>query len=444
MNAYEIIAKKRDGQELSGGEISFIINGFTNGSVPDYQMSAFLMAVFFRSMSEQECVDLTMAMVHSGQVVDLSAIKGFKVDKHSTGGVGDTTTLVLAPLVASCGGRVAKMTGRELGHTGGTVDKLESIPGLSTELSQERFVEIANRIGVALISQTARLAPADKAIYALRNVTATVDSIPLIASSIMSKKIAAGADGIVLDVKTGSGAFMKEYNDSLRLAQTMVGIGEGAGKRMKALITSMEQPLGLAVGNALEVREAIQTLAGQGPADLTELVLALGAEMLLLSGVASTVAEARGRLEESLAQGRGLAKLAELIQAQGGDPEVVHDPDRLPQARTVVPLRAEKAGHVRTIDALAVGMASKILGAGRLVKEDTLDPSIGIVLRKKIGDPVEKGETLAELHSDGDKKKLDAARQRLGQAFGLGQKPETLPRLILARVDKQGVEELGT
>jgi pyrimidine-nucleoside phosphorylase len=443
VNAYEIIVAKRDGRELSKEEIDLLIQGFTKGSVPDYQMSAFLMAVYFRSMSGQECVDLTMSMVESGQVVDLSGINGFKVDKHSTGGVGDTTTLVLAPLVASCGGRVAKMTGRELGHTGGTVDKLESIPGLTTELSQERFVEQANRIGVALISQTASLAPADKAIYALRNVTATVDSIPLIASSIMSKKIAAGADGIVLDVKTGSGAFMREYNDSVRLARTMVGIGEGAGKRMRALITSMEQPLGRAVGNALEVREAIETLGGQGPKDLTELVLGLGSEMLVLSGVADNAGDARTRLRESLAQGRGLAKLAELIQAQGGDPKVVHDPNLLPRAKVVAPVRAERSGHVQAIDALAVGMASKLLGAGRLVKEDRLDPSIGIVLRKKVGDRVEAGEPLADLHSDGDEEKLDLVRERYTQAVRLGDRPPDLPRLVQARVDKDGVEELG-
>ena len=444
MNAYELIKKKRDGGELSSQEIRYLINGYVDKSVPDYQMSAFLMSVFFQGMSDREGVDLTMAMVESGEVADLSGIKGFKVDKHSTGGVGDTTTLVLAPLVASCGGLVAKMTGRELGHTGGTVDKLESIPGFTTDLTQERFAEIANRIGVCLISQTARLAPADKLIYALRNVTATVDSIPLIAASIMSKKIAAGADGIVLDVKTGAGAFMQKYEDSIRLAKTMVAIGEGAGKKTVALITGMDQPLGRAVGNAVEVREAIETLSGQGPEDLIRLVLELGANMLLLSGKAGTTVEAKERLQESLDTKKALAKLAELILAQGGDPRVIEDPDRLPQPRAVIPVKAETAGFVRTLDALAVGMSSKILGAGRLVKEAPLDPSIGIILRKKVGDKVDQGETLAELYTDNDPDKLASARERLEKAYGIGPGPVGKPRLIYAKIDKNGEEEIGS
>ena len=443
MNAYELIKKKRDRGELTQEEIRWLIQGYVDKTVPDYQMSAFLMAAYFQGMTAKEGVDLTMAMADSGQKVDLSGIKGFKVDKHSTGGVGDTTTLVLAPLVASCGGVVAKMTGRELGHTGGTVDKLESIPGLTTELTKERFVEIANRIGVCLISQTASLAPADKLIYALRNVTATVDSIPLIASSIMSKKIAAGADGIVLDVKTGTGAFMQKYEDSVDLARTMVRIGEGAGKRMVALITAMDQPLGRAVGNALEVREAVETLSGHGPGDLTELVLALGGEMLVLSGQADTPALAREMLQESLDRGKGLAKLGQLIQAQGGDPEVIRHPDLLPRAKAVVPIESPCSGFVTSLDALAVGMCSKLLGAGRLVKDGPLDRSVGIVFGKKIGDRVEQGEPLADFHTDGDPEKLSQARERFIKAYTFGLDPVKKPRLILARVDSDGGQETG-
>ena len=331
MNVYELIKKKRDGFELSANEIEYLINGFINGKIPDYQMTAFLMAVYFNGMSARECVELTMAMTKSGEQIDLSAIKGFKVDKHSTGGVGDTTTLVLAPLVAASGGIVAKMTGRELGHTGGTVDKLESIPGMQVELSKNKFVKIVNDIHVSLITQTASLVPVDKQIYALRNVTATVDSIPLIAASIMSKKLAAGSDGIVLDVKTGQGAFMQKYEDALELAKSMVKIGEDAGRRMVALITGMQQPLGYAIGNAIEVREAIDTLGGNGPPDLVELVTELGGEMLLISGIASTREAAKSVLSKNLATRKGLDKLAELIAAQGGDRAVIDNPNLLPQ-----------------------------------------------------------------------------------------------------------------
>ncbi len=443
MNAYEIIKEKRDGGELSKDQIRFLIKGYVDKSVPDYQMSAFLMSIFFQGMTDRECVDLTMAMVDSGDIVDLSMIRGFKVDKHSTGGVGDTTTLVLAPLVASCGGQVAKMTGRELGHTGGTVDKLESIPGLRTELSQEDFIRIANEIKVSLISQTARLAPADKLIYALRNVTATVDSIPLIAASIMSKKIAAGADGIVLDVKTGVGAFMQKYEDSVELAKTMVGIGEGAGKKMVALITGMDQPLGMAVGNAVEVVEAIETLSGQGPEDLTELVLHLGSNMLVLSGVESSLPEARQSLWDSISKGKGLAKLKEFVQAQGGDPAVIDNPILLPQPKDKVPFKAQTTGYVRSIDALAVGMSSKVLGAGRLVKEASLDPATGIVLQKKVGDKIEAGQPLAEFYTDNDPEKLALARERFQGAYEISPDPVDKPRLIFARIDSSGVEEIG-
>lgn len=330
MNAYEVIKKKRDGLELLREEIDFLVSGFVKGRVPDYQMAAFLMAVYYRGMSMRECCDLTMAMAESGEIVDLSKINGFHIDKHSTGGVGDKTSLVLAPLVAASGGIVAKMSGRELGHTGGTVDKLESIPGMQVELSKDKFVEIVNDIHVSLIAQTASLAPADKQIYALRNVTATVDSIPLIASSIMSKKLAAGADGIVLDVKTGAGAFMQKYEDAVELAKTMVYIGRCAGKKVVALITGMEQPLGYAIGNAVEVQEAIDTLNGGGPQDLVDLVLELGSMMLVTSGAVSSGATARRLLQTSLAQKKGLKKLAELIKAQGGNPDVIKNPALLP------------------------------------------------------------------------------------------------------------------
>jgi len=442
MNTYEIIKKKRDGHPLDPEEIRYLIAGFTSGTIPDYQLSAFLMAVYFQGMNSAECVALTRAMADSGDTVDLSPIEGFKVDKHSTGGVGDTTTLVLAPLVAACGGIVAKMSGRELGHTGGTIDKLESIPGLRTALSENEFRSVANRIGVSILSQTARLAPADKRIYALRNVTATVDSIPLIAGSIMSKKLAAGADGIVLDVKTGSGAFMEKYEDALALARTMVKIGSGAGKKVAALITSMEQPLGYAVGNAVEMREAIDTLNGWGPVDLTELVLALGSDMLHLSGIGSSLAEARGRLEDNLANGRGLAKLSELIEAQGGDADIIHHPGKLPQPREIIEIKSPSSGYVQSIDALNVGLASKVLGAGRQTKEQAVDPAIGILLNKKVGDLVGAGEALARLYSDGNGKKIAAAEEKMIRAYTIGRKPVEPPPLLLTRVSADGVEPL--
>ena len=442
MNTYEIIKKKRDGFQLTTDEIEFLIHGLITGEISDYQISAFLMAVYFRGMSPRECVDLTKSMVASGDIVDLSDIKGFKVDKHSTGGVGDTTTLVLAPLVAACGGIVPKMSGRELGHTGGTVDKLESIPGMQVELSKEKFVEIVNRNHVCIIAQTARLAPADKRIYALRNVTATVDSIPLIASSIMSKKLAAGADGIVLDVKTGTGAFMPRYEDSLELAKTMVEIGEGAGKRMVAVITSMEQPLGYAVGNAVEVKEAIDTLNGIGPEDLQELVMELGSNMLLISGVAATRQQAIDILQAGIKSKNGIAKFKKLIALQGGDDKAVDDIKLLPQPRMEIKIESRVSGYVEAIDALEVGLASKVLGAGRYTKDDPVDPSVGIVLKKKVGDRVEKGEPLAVFFSDGDRKKTEPAKDKFLNAYTIGEKQVQPPRFFYARVTKDGVEEL--
>ena len=443
MNTYEIIKKKRDGHILSKEEIDYLINGFTAGDIPDYQMAAFLMAVYFRGMQASECVDLTMSMVGSGSTIDLSSIKGFTVDKHSTGGVGDKTTLVLAPLVASCGAVVAKMTGRELGHTGGTADKFESIPGMGMSFSKEQFVEIANRIKVSIISQTEALTPADKRMYALRNVTATVDAIPLIASSIMSKKLAAGAKGIVLDVKTGTGSFMPAYTDAMKLAKTMVGIGEGAGRKCTAYLTAMAQPLGFAIGNAVEVREAIDTLNGSGPSDLTELVLVLGAEMLTLAGIADSPTDATQLLQTSLTSGKAARKFQDLIEAQGGDPDVVTNPDLLPRAKQAVALKSDQAGFVQKINALEAGMAAKILGAGRQTKEEDIDLSIGIVLKKKVGDSVDPGETLAILYSNGDQAKIEPAGRRLTDAYTIGSKKFDSGRLIQARVAVDSVEEYG-
>jgi pyrimidine-nucleoside phosphorylase len=444
MNTYEIIKKKRDAHELSREEIDYLINGFTRGTVPDYQMAAFLMSVYFRGMTPRESTDLTMSMVASGTTVDLSPIKGFKTDKHSTGGVGDKTTLVLAPLIAACGGTVAKMTGRELGHTGGTVDKLESIPGLKTDLPKEKFIEIANRIHVCLISQTENLATADKRIYALRNVTATVEAIPLIASSIMSKKLAAGTDAIVLDVKTGIGSFTPKYEDALELAKNMVKIGEGAGKKITALITGMDQPLGYAVGNAVEVVEAIDTLNGSGPADLTELVLALGCEMLIMSDICRTESDALALLRNHLDDKLGLLKLKELVEAQGGDSTVVDNPTLLPQPRQKIEVLSESSGFVQRIDALEVGMAAKILGAGRQVKDDPIDHAIGILLKKKVGEAVQQGEPLAVLLSDGDDDKIGPAQKRLLDAFSVGNQKIDPPRLLYARVTKDTIEELNS
>ncbi|ART78630.1 pyrimidine-nucleoside phosphorylase [Sutcliffiella horikoshii] len=396
----DLIQKKRDGKELTTEEIQFIVSGFTDGSIPDYQMSAFSMAIFFQGMSDQERADLTMAMVHSGDTIDLSAIEGIKVDKHSTGGVGDTTTLVLAPLVAAVGVPVAKMSGRGLGHTGGTIDKLESVPGFHVEIDNQEFIDYVNKNKVAVIGQSGNLTPADKKLYALRDVTATVNSIPLIASSIMSKKIAAGADAIVLDVKTGAGAFMKDLDEAKKLAKAMVDIGNNVGRRTMAVISDMSQPLGFAIGNALEIKEAIDTLRGEGPEDLEELCLELGSYMVLLAEKASTLEEARGMLEEVIRSGAAIETLKTFLEAQGGDASVVDNPEKLPQAKHVVELEAKEAGVVSEIVADSVGTAAMLLGAGRATKDSEIDLAVGIVLRKKIGDKVEAGESLATIHSN--------------------------------------------
>ncbi|SFA72740.1 pyrimidine-nucleoside phosphorylase [Lentibacillus halodurans] len=400
MRMYDIIEKKRDGENLSKEEIRFFIDGYTNGDIPDYQVSAFLMSVFFRDMSEAERAELTTAMVESGDQVDLSAISGIKVDKHSTGGVGDTTTLILAPLVASLDVPVAKMSGRGLGHTGGTIDKLESVPGFHVEISSEEFVDLVNQNKVAVVGQTGNLTPADKKLYSLRDVTATVNSIPLIASSIMSKKIASGADAIVLDVKTGAGAFMKELGDAKELAEAMVSIGNRVGRNTMAVISDMSQPLGNAIGNALEVREAIETLQGNGPQDLTDLCLELGSQMVLLANKVDTLDEARDRLAENLNNGKALEQFKAFIASQGGDSTVADHPDLLPQASYTFDLPAEKSGTVSEIIADNIGTAAMMLGAGRATKESEIDLSVGIVLRKKIGDPVQKGESLLTIHAN--------------------------------------------
>ncbi len=418
----DLIKKKRDGHALNKEEIDFMIEGYTKGRIPDYQISAMMMAIFFRGMNDEETVQLTMAMMNSGDVLDLSGIEGVKVDKHSTGGVGDKTSLVLTPMVASLGVPVAKMSGRGLGHTGGTIDKLESIHGFHTSITEEQFIKNVNTIKIAIMGQTADLAPADKLLYALRDVTATVDNMPLIASSIMSKKLAAGADAIVLDVKCGSGAFMKTEADAFLLAKKMTAIGNMAGRRTVAVVSDMDQPLGFAVGNALEVKEAIDTLKGKGPEDLLELCLVLGAQMLLCAGVAKKEEEAEALLRETIADGRALKKFAEFIEAQGGTAEEVYDTDKLQRASIVYELLSVKSGYIGKIFSEDVGTSSLLLGGGRRSKEDIIDLSVGVLLKKKVGDPVLKGETLAVLYAN-DEQKLREAEKRLLGAYTIVEKP---------------------
>ncbi|MEC1875756.1 pyrimidine-nucleoside phosphorylase [Bacillus subtilis] len=400
MRMVDIIIKKQNGKELTTEEIQFFVNGYTDGSIPDYQASALAMAIFFQDMSDRERADLTMAMVNSGETIDLSAIEGIKVDKHSTGGVGDTTTLVLAPLVAALDVPVAKMSGRGLGHTGGTIDKLEAIDGFHVELTKDEFIKLVNRDKVAVIGQSGNLTPADKKLYALRDVTGTVNSIPLIASSIMSKKIAAGADAIVLDVKTGAGAFMKTEEDAAELAKAMVRIGNNVGRQTMAVISDMSQPLGFAIGNALEVKEAIDTLKGEGPEDLHELVLTLGSQMVVLAKKADTLDEARAKLEEVMKNGKALEKFKDFLKNQGGDSSIVDDPSKLPQAAYQIDVPAKEVGVVSEIVADEIGVAAMLLGAGRATKEDEIDLAVGIMLRKKVGDKVEKGEPLVTLYAN--------------------------------------------
>lgn len=423
-----MIMKKRNGETLTEEEIEQFIQGYTAGEIPDYQASALLMAVYFQGMDDRETVDLTRAMVESGEQLDLPSIEGKKVDKHSTGGVGDTTTMVLAPLVAAAGVPVAKMSGRGLGHTGGTLDKLEAIPGFSVEMTIEEFVESVNDKKIAVAAQTADLAPADKKLYSLRDVTATVDEISLIASSIMSKKIAAGSDAIVLDVKIGSGAFMKEREEAVKLAESMVNIGKGTGRDTTAVISNMDQPLGKAVGNAMEVKEAIETLKGEGPEDLTELCLVLGSQMLVLAEEVDHRSEGKKVLEELLKDGTALKKFKEFVENQGGDPKVVSEPNLLPSADGQIEMTADKEGCVTGIDAEGVGMSALKLGAGRETKDAEIDLSVGIEVNKKVGDEVEEGESLATIHYSREKGSKKAEK-RLKEAFEISadrEEPEPL------------------
>lgn len=434
MRMYDLIMKKKHGEALSEQELCYLVQGYTREEIPDYQMAAFLMAVCFQGMNEAETLALTMAMAKSGEMLDLSAIHGKKADKHSTGGVGDKTSLIVGPMVASLGVPVAKMSGRGLGHTGGTIDKLESFPGFSVSISNEQFIENVNRMKLAIIGQTANLAPADKKLYALRDVTATVDQRSLIASSIMSKKLAAGSDVIVLDVKVGSGAFMKCYEDARKLAETMVTIGIGAGRKTYAVISDMNQPLGYAVGNILEVKEAIEALNGRAPEDLRDACRTLAAYMLLGAGRVREIAEAEALLQESIESGAALKKLAELVKAQGGDERYVYEPDRFPQASLTCELKAAEGGYVAAMNTEEIGLAALILGGGRETKESKIDLTVGIVFRKKIGDKVVAGETLAVLHAN-DEEKLRTAMNRLTAAITIQTEHCEAPQHILGVVD---------
>ena len=429
MRAVDIIIKKRDGGRLTREEIAWLIEGYVSGVVPDYQMAAWAMAVVWRGMDAQETADLTLAMARSGDMLDLHDIAPLTVDKHSTGGVGDKTSLVLGPMCAAIGLRMAKMSGRGLGFSGGTLDKLESIPGLQVDLSPAAFRRAVAEVGLVIAGQSADLAPADRQLYALRDVTGTVDSIPLIAASVMSKKLAAGADCIILDVKTGRGAFMKTLDDARRLAEAMVGIGRLAGRRVAAAITSMEQPLGRAVGNALEIREAIDTLEGQGPADLTDLCLTLGAHLALISGRAGSLDEGRALLQGALDSGAASRKWRQFVVNQGGDARAIDEPDRLPQAPIRVPVAAPADGHVAAIDSLTLGMVVNGLGGGRQRKTDLIDPAVGIVLGRKVGEPVRRGDVLATVHAR-DEASISEVRQRVEAAFTLVENAVQAPPLI--------------
>lgn len=438
MRMYDLITKKKHGETLTKEEIEFIVNGFTNDQIPDYQMSAFLMSVYCRGMSLQETIDLTMAMVHSGDELDLSPIEGKKVDKHSTGGVGDKTSLIIGPMVAALGVPVAKMSGRGLGHTGGTIDKLESFPGFSVSLSEQQFFDNINRMKLAIIGQTANLAPADKKIYALRDVTATVDNYSLIASSIMSKKIAAGSDVIVLDVKCGSGAFMKTIDEAVELAKIMVNIGHGVGRATYAVLSDMSQPLGNYVGNALEVKEAIETLKGNGPEDLMDSCMTLASYMLLGAGRAASVQEAEDLLKATIKNGSALNKLAEFVEAQGGDVSYVWHPEKFPKTTFCEEIISAEDGYVSEILTDEIGITSLLLGGGRETKESEIDLSVGIRIRKKVGSYVRKGESLARLHAN-DLDKLRAAKPRLLNAYRFSENRIETPKHVLGIVTKDGV-----
>lgn len=429
MRMYDLIMKKRNGEALSREEIEYMITEYTVGRIPDYQMSAMMMAIYFQGMSPEETVALTMAMAHSGDMMDLGAIEGAKVDKHSTGGVGDKTSIALTPMVAACGVRIAKMSGRGLGHTGGTIDKLESFAGFTTEITAEHFVRQVNEIGVSIMGQTADIAPADKKLYALRDVTATVDNMSLIASSIMSKKLASGADAIVLDVKTGSGAFMKREQDSFALAKEMVALGNMAGRKTIAVVSDMDQPLGCAVGNALEVEEAVATLRGEGPEDFTQLCMTLGTYMLIAGGAASDEQDAVRKLKQVIEDGSALRKLAEFVRAQGGDSDAVYNTALLPKASIVEEITSIQDGYVSKIDCDEIGVCSLLLGGGRETKESEIDLSVGLILHKKVGEHVSVGESLATVHAN-DRGKLNAAKERFMKAYHFSDVPTEAPELI--------------
>lgn len=434
MRMYDLIEKKKTGRALSEEEIRWMTNAYTNEEIPDYQMSAMMMAVWFQGLNADETLALTLAMRDSGDCMDLSAIHGAKADKHSTGGVGDKTSLVLAPIIAALGIPMAKMSGRGLGHTGGTIDKLECFPGFTTELSKEQFTENVNRIRIAIAGQSKNLAPADKKLYALRDVTATVDQMSLIAASIMSKKLAAGSDIIVLDVKTGSGAFMKRLDDAKKLAETMVQIGAMAGKQIAAVITDMDQPLGCAVGNSLEVIEAIQALSGSGPKDLMEVVLALGSKILMLAGAAESASDAEQQIISCISDGSAKKKFAEFVEAQGGDASYVWDTERFPKAKSELAVPAPAEGYITAIHAESIGLSCMMLGGGRETKESVIDPSVGICLTKKIGSFVTKGETIAVVHAN-DREKGAAAVRQVQNAYTVSQNAPERSELIKEIVD---------
>lgn len=440
MRMYDIIKKKRDKLELNTDEINFFINEYTSGNIPDYQASALLMAIYFNGMTKKETADLTMAMIDSGSKIDLSSIDGIKVDKHSTGGVGDKTSLVLAPLVASCGVPVAKMSGRGLGHTGGTIDKLESIDGFKVQLSMSEFIENVKNYGISIMGQTANIATADKKLYSLRDVTATVDNISLIASSIMSKKLASGADAIVLDVKSGSGAFMKDIKDSIKLANEMVQIGQNLDKSVIALITNMDEPLGYAIGNSLEVKEAAMTLLGQGPIDLTDLCIELGAIMVFLGKASDSIEKARELVKENLNNGSAYKKFIQFIQIQGGNIEQIQNLDLLLSSKNIIEVKSKQSGFISHINAEEVGKAALFAGAGRETKESPIDYSAGIVLKKKIGDYINSGETIAVLHTNIDKN-ISICEKTLLNSFEFSDSKTNTNKLIYGIVDKDGFRE---
>jgi pyrimidine-nucleoside phosphorylase len=434
MRMVDVIEKKRDGHELTDEEIRFFIKGYTDGSIPDYQASSLAMAIVWRGMNKREIATLTDAMEHSGETIDLSSIKGVKVDKHSTGGVGDKTSLALGPLVAACGAKLAKMSGRGLGHTGGTLDKMESVPGTTIAIDEKRFIKQVNDIGIAIIGQTSEIDPADKKLYSLRDVTGTVESIPLIASSIMSKKLASGADTILLDVKFGSGAFMKTIEQAKELATTMVEIGDSLHRDTRAIITDMDEPLGLAVGNSLEVKEAIATLHGNGPKDFVELVTEAGAIMLEQAKIVKTHEEGVKRIQQAIADGSGFEKQKQLFAAQGGDISYLEHPEKFAMASRILPIKAEKDGYVSRIDSLTIGVSAMKLGAGRATMKDVIDMSAGIVLSKKVGDQVKKGEVLATAYTN--KQGIDDVLKDIHDAFVLSKEKVVVHPIVHAYIHK--------